>query len=135
MEITALFLEAKPRTNIKEIKLDLESEAFLQKCHELIETSTIDIVKRTIAGKDYRIVVDDMGRLRENPKITYDGRATGEGILVGNIIIVGAEKPGGEEVTSLSKADIKRVQRDLFWNINHTNAKIYLQIITKEGKK
>lgn len=75
---------------------------------DVIGCEYINIVKRTIGGKQYCIVFDDCGLYNNEPVISLlDVRNPGKSIF-GNIIIAGAEDDHGE-LTSLSEYDIDNI--------------------------
>ena len=88
----------------------------VEEFHKLIKCSTIDIVRREIGGKVFRIVCDDEGFLKENPQLSAISNRAGFQPLAGNIIISGlenAEHP--DELTDLTDDDVKLILSEIFY--------------------
>ena len=73
----------------------IEVEDKLEELYKVLDCDCIDIIQRTIFGKDYTIVCDDEGLLKGNPKVsalTNEFRPS----LVGNLLVVapGADAEG-----------------------------------------
>lgn len=82
--------------------------------HRLIKCDAIDIVRREICGKYFRIVCDDEGFLKEAPLISAVSEKMGFQPLAGNIIIAGcenAEHP--DELTDLSDDDVELILSEI----------------------
>ena len=76
--------------------------------HELIHCDTIDIPRRYIDGKSYRIICDDCGLLKLNPKISVYSMKSVQFPIVGNVLVAGMEDNEGE-LTDLTDEDITRI--------------------------
>ena len=97
--------------NVMESKVETVQVNGLRDYYRLIDCSTIDIVKRRIAGKHYEIICDDEGLLKENPKISAIDDM-GQPMLVGNLIIAGEADENGN-LTDLSDADITHIRENI----------------------
>ena len=75
----------------------IEVEDKLEELYKVLDCDCIDIIQRTIFGKDYTIVCDDEGLLKGNPKVS----ALTKGFkpsLVGNLLVVA---PGSDDEGNL----------------------------------
>lgn len=81
----------------------------LETYYSLINCECIDIVTRTIGGKEFDIVCDDVGRLVDNP-IPSMYSSKGEVMFCGNIVICGVADNNGC-LTSLTDKDIELISR------------------------
>ena len=82
--------------------------AGLYDIYRLLEIDCIDIVKRRINGKAYRVICDDMGWLKGNPVpsgISDDGRIA----FVGNLLICSGKDSFDGELVGLSEAEAQKV--------------------------
>lgn len=99
------------RATEESLPTTLTIEDDLKAYQTLIECDSIDIVRRFIGGKQYTIVCDDEGLLKEHPIISA---VTKDGIvaLVGNLVIAGLPNDEGE-LTSLTDKDVKEILREI----------------------
>ncbi len=97
--------------NVMESKVEIVQANSLKDYYRLIDCSTIDIVKRKIAGKYYEIICDDEGLLKENPKISAIDDM-GQPMLVGNLIIAGEANEDGN-LTDLLDTDIVYIRENI----------------------
>ena len=98
----ALWLDVENR-KVKEVEVN-----GLEDYYRMIDCRMIDIVRRSIGGKDYNIICDDEGLLKDNITISAINKDWQE-MLVGNLIICGFEKLG--ELTSLTDEDIAHIKK------------------------
>lgn len=73
--------------------------------YQMLNCDCIEIVKRRIGKKDFQIICDESGTLKENfivSAITWDGGAA----LVGNLFVTGLADDEGE-LTDLTDEDVK----------------------------
>ena len=98
--------------NVEEEKVEVvEIEDELQSFYNLLKVDLITIPTFSIGGKDYAIVCDDEGLLKEN-KISAFHSVYGEPSgLVGNLFIVNNGECG--ELESLTDEDVNRIKRRL----------------------
>ena len=107
-KITVLFLDVENKA--KEFK-KLEIEDELKSYQETLRVDCIDIVRRKIGAREYCIVVDDEGLLKQRP-ICSSEDFRGLPALFGNLIITGLHTRAGE-LTSLSDEDIENIKKHL----------------------
>ena len=102
-KIRVLFLDVK---NAKEPQIIEVCNDNNDDFHRLIECDTIDVTQRSLGGKKYCIVADDVGAIKENPKLSVRSIHSYERIY-GNVII--ANFDGIENLSSLEDVDIVRL--------------------------
>lgn len=78
---------------------------------KLIGCDWVDSAKRTINGKTFRFIVDDVGDLKKN-RIPSAIDIYGRIHLFGNVVIVGEENDEGY-MTSLSEEDIELIMANV----------------------
>lgn len=100
-KITAIYFDVEnyKRPEVKEIDVSTNDEI-----HKLLNCSTINIPYRSIGGKTYCVICDDVGLLEHKPLSIYDYNSYAR--VYGNVIITNAK---GEDLDSLSPADIVRI--------------------------
>ena len=91
---------------IVDIKDDLKTY------YELLKCDTIDIVTRTIEGKNFSVVCDDEGLLVEKPIVSAIDKNK-KCQFVGNLIFCGMPTDEGE-MTSLTEDEIKTILSNLY---------------------
>jgi len=87
----------------------VEIDDDLQSYYKLLEIDIIDIVTMSIGRKNYAIVCDDEGLLKDNPIVS----GVGSGLdprLVGNLFICNSD---GGDLTSLTPDDILSIGKRL----------------------
>lgn len=88
----------------------------VEEYHKLIKCSAIDIVRREIGGKLFRIVCDDEGFLREEPEISAISDKASFYPLAGNIIIAGCEnEEHPDEMTDLTDDDVELIFSEILY--------------------
>lgn len=98
---------------LKMMLLDVENETVseldvqddLDEFYRLLHCDCIDIVERTVAGRQFTFVVDDFGLLKENPKIAALDD-TWNPMLIGNLLICHTDFDSCE-LTALSDDDVR----------------------------
>ena len=81
----------------------------LETYRDLIGCDWIDIARRNIGDKEYDIVVDDEGLLKENPIVSaFSG--TKDPVLVGTMVICGTADSEGV-LTGLSEEDLENIKK------------------------
>ena len=101
---------------LKMFLLDVENETAseldvvddLDEFYRLLNCRCIDIVERTVAGRQFTFIVDDEGK--DNPKISALDFAEWEPMLVGNLLICHTDFDSGE-LTALSVDDVAHLKR------------------------
>lgn len=91
--------EAKP--------VEINDENHLEGYYSLLNCNTIDIVQKSVGGKEFDVIVDDEGLLKDNPVASAFNKE-GEPILFGNILFCNHDGEGNE--ASLSEMDIAILQ-------------------------
>ena len=87
----------------------VEIEKSLQSYYKILNCDCIDIVSRKIGGKEFDIICDDEGLLKDPQKISaIDVRW--QPMLVGNLFIVKFD--GVEDITSLSDDEVQHVLKN-----------------------
>lgn len=113
-KIKALYFKAGGE-NPEEIEIERDD---LDEKYKLLECSTIDIIRRRFFEKQFFVICDDEGLLKENniPSAFYiNEKAEIKPALVGNLIICGIEGEDGElELGSLASEDVERIKRTMF---------------------
>lgn len=99
-----LFDVAKGTVEVKEIEKSRES------FYKVINCRLIDIAFRTIGGKEFDIICDDEALLTRNPTPSAVN-ANKQIVLFGNLFVVRTNERG-DDVTSLSDAEIEHVMRN-----------------------
>lgn len=99
--LTAIFLDVKNGSGPQVIELKDDIKEF----YKLIGCDAVDIVSRSVKGKKYTIICDDLGLYDKNLKPSAVS-LTECFPLVGNLLIVGNVDSYGE-LTSLTKNDVK----------------------------
>lgn len=92
--------------------LDVENETVsilnvkdeLDEFYRLLHCDCIDIVERTVAGRQFTFIVDDEGLLKDSPKIAALDDTWGP-MLVGNLLVCHTDFDSGE-LTALSNDDL-----------------------------
>lgn len=102
-KIRVLFLDVK---NAKEPQIIEVCNDNNDDFHRLIGCDVIDVTQRTLGGKKYCIVADDVGALKYNRKLSVWSFNSYERIY-GNVII--ANFDGIENLSSLEDVDIVRL--------------------------
>ena len=106
-------LVVNPESGLEEKEIVDELKSY----RDLIGCDWIDIARRNIGDKEYDIVVDDEGLLKENPIVSAFSE-TKDPMLYGTMVICGtADSEGG--LTGLSEDDLRNIK-------NHKS--YYLQI-------
>ena len=82
----------------------------LDALYDILNCDLIDITYLTLGKKEFCVIVDDEGLLKEAPKISAVS-ASGRPMLVGNLLIVSAD--GGEEFASLLPEDIPLIEQHI----------------------
>ena len=97
--------------NVEEGKAPEEMEVIdcIEVFYKLLGQNDLDICRRTLGGKSFRIVADDIGYYRENPKFSAFASIIGIMPLVGNLIVCGMEDEYGE-LTSLTDEDVQMIK-------------------------
>lgn len=109
-KIKVLYLNVQENKQPEVMEIEPENDVF----HRLIGCESIDIVRRYISGKWYRVICDDEGRLKSRPKLSMADTML-DYPIAGNLIIAGIEDKFGE-LTSLTDADVESIcQRKLKW--------------------
>lgn len=104
--ITGILIDVYNRTVINKTIVD-ELESY----YDMLDCSTIDMQDRMIGienGRQYTIVCDDEGLLKDNPKISALDDM-GRPMFVGNLFIVNVDKEGN--VVSLNYEDILYIEQ------------------------
>lgn len=92
----------EPRVKVMGVNDDLSS------FYSILDCSCIDIVTRTIDGKEFTFVCDDEGLLKAN-SIPSAFSSTGTPMLVGSLFIVTENSKTGQ-LQSLSLDDVKYIK-------------------------
>jgi len=82
----------------------------LDALYDILNCDLIDITCLTLGKKEFCVIVDDEGLLKDAPKISAVSK-TGKPLLVGNLLIVSAD--GGEEFASLLPEDIPLIEQHI----------------------
>lgn len=89
--------------------IDIEDD--LDVFYEIIKCRTIDIVNRKIGDRDYLIICDDEGLLKDNPILSAIDQKI-QPMLVGNLLIV---KNGFEgELEGLTDEDVEFIRGNCY---------------------
>ena len=93
--------------------LDVKADEFrIAECNEIedfyreLDAQPFDIARRKIDGKMFDIFIDDMGLLRDKPKISAISKGF-EPMLVGNLVFANHDSKGN--TTSLTDEDMARI--------------------------
>ena len=81
----------------------------LQEFYKLLNCNTIDIVRRVVGGVKVRIICDDEGYFKKNPKVGAHTLFNVSPPLVGNLIFAGTED-NEEKLTNLTDNEIERIK-------------------------
>lgn len=100
--LTAIFLDVKNGSDPQVIELKDDIQEF----YKFIGCDAVDIVTRSVNGKKYTIICDDLGLYDENLKTSALSLTRSFPSLVGNLLITGNVDNFGE-LTSLTKNDVK----------------------------
>ena len=82
----------------------------LDALYNVINCDLIDITYLTLGEKEFCVIVDDEGLLKDSPKISAVSE-TGKPMLVGNLLLVSAD--GGEDFESLTSDDISLIEKHI----------------------
>ena len=82
----------------------------LDALYNVLNCGLIDVTYLTLSGKDFCVIVDDEGLLKNSPKISAVSK-TGKPMLVGNLLLVSAD--GGEDFESLTPDDINLIEKHI----------------------
>lgn len=82
----------------------------LQTYYDLIECNAIDIMRRKIGKRYFRIIYDDEGLLVENPKISAISNL-GEIRLVGNLVICSDMVTESGDLVGLSDEEAEYIRK------------------------
>lgn len=85
---------------------------YLQTYYDLIECNAIDIVRRKIGKRYFRIIYDDEGLLVENPKISAISNLE-EIRLVGNLIICAGDVTENGDLIGLTDDQAEYVKQHI----------------------
>ncbi len=109
-KIKVLFLNVQENKQPEAMEIEDDIHTF----YKLIGCEGIDVVRRYISGKWYRVICDDTGRMKPRPKLSMCDTML-DYPIAGNIIIAGVEDRFGE-LTSLTDADVEMIcDRKLKW--------------------
>ena len=100
-----MYLDVENGQYIEEREIDDELETF----YNLLNCNTIDIVSRRVAGVAVRIICDDEGYFKPNPKVGAHTLFNVSPPLVGNLIFAGTEDNEGN-LTDLTDNEIARIK-------------------------
>lgn len=109
-ELRGLLIKAEGNYTVEERVIDRESE--LHEFYYLLDCDYIDIVTRSIGGKEYDIVIDDEGLYKEQPLASGLCRNADE-TLVGSILVCGVANNEGE-MTSLTDEDVRNIKANIY---------------------
>lgn len=98
----------------------------LEDYYNMIDCSTVDIVRRKIGRKWFEIICDDEGTFKEDCKISAIDNF-GNVMLVGNLIICGLADSEGE-LTDLSYSDVKYIRERIQCLSTRRHPKGYLML-------
>lgn len=104
MQVIFLNVNDNAEPEVRQIKDELQTY------YNLIECSTIDIVRRKIGKRYFRIVCDDEAMLTDEPKISAISNL-GEIRLVGNIVICSDTVGNGGELVGLSVDEAEYIKQ------------------------
>ena len=96
----------------------------LQTYYDLIECNAIDIVRRKIGKRYFRIIYDDEGLLVENPKISAISNL-GEVRLVGNLIICAGDVTENGDLIGLTDDQADYVKQHIIFLYTRQHPKGY----------
>ena len=82
----------------------------LDALYNVLNCGLIDITYLTLGEKEFCVIVDDEGLLKDSPKISAISK-TGAPMLVGNLLLVSAD--GGEDFESLTSDDISLIENHI----------------------
>ena len=82
----------------------------LDALYSVLNCDLIDITYLTLGTKEFCVIVDDKGLLKDSPKISAVSE-TGKPMLVGNLLLVSAD--GGEDFESLAPDDISLIEEHI----------------------
>ena len=89
---------------------EIDIEPSLQKYYELLDCDTIDIVERSVGGKNFDIICDDEGLMLDRPVVSAI-TGNGEPMLVGNLLFAHHNEEG--ETTGLTSDECAHIQRHI----------------------
>ena len=101
-KITAIYFDVENGKEPEVIQLDVATN---DEIHKLLNCSTIDIPYRSIGGKTYCVICDDVGLLEHKPLSVFDFNSYAR--VYGNVIIANQK---GDELASLNPSDIIRIK-------------------------
>ena len=82
----------------------------LDALYDILNCDLIDVTYLTLGKKEFCVIVDDEGLLKDAPKISAVNKS-GNPLLVGNLLIVSADR--GEEFASLLPEDIPLIEQHI----------------------
>ena len=82
----------------------------LDALYNVLNCDLIDVTYLTLGEKEFCVIVDDEGLLKDSPKISAVSD-TGRPVLVGNLLLVSAD--GGADFASLTPADISLIEKHI----------------------
>lgn len=94
--------------DIKPVTIDCAPSKELYEFYRLLKCDLIDIPVRSIGGKPYHIICDDVGFFANDPKPSAVYRNSQTVGLVGNLLIAGECDCEGD-ILGLSDEDVKRI--------------------------
>ena len=103
-------------------KLNIKDD--LQSYYNLLECNTIDIIRRKIGKRYFRIIYDDEGLLVENPKISAISNL-GEVRLVGNLIICAGDVTENGDLIGLTDDQAEYVKQHIIFLYTRQHPKGY----------
>jgi hypothetical protein len=86
-------------------------EKSLQGYYKALDCSTIDVVHATIGDREYDIICDDEGLLKQDYILTAINPAMNTA-LSGNILVVKFD--GGEDFESINDEDVINIENNIF---------------------
>ena len=113
-ELTGVLVDVVSK-KVDIVHLDREHE--LDELYRVLNCDTIDIVVRSIGGKDFDIVCDDEGLFKDPVVVSAVSLADGSPALVGNLFICSHEGP---ELKSLDHNEVVHVLTHT-WNVSDWN--------------
>jgi hypothetical protein len=117
-----------------QIKVDgthqvIDMELDLKDYYKYTECDIIDIVYATIGGKEYDIIVDDEGLLKDGHVFTAFA-VKSQSLLAGSIVVVGSDNKGGFK--GLTDEDIENIQSNLHYTNFIENSSLALTMLEFE---
>ena len=88
----------------------IEFEDEVSEYHRLLGCDLFDIATRYIEGHEFLFFVDDVGLLREDPRVTAIDEE-GHPALVGNLVVVARDRDDPAEVRSLTDEELGVLRR------------------------